>query len=242
MRSPRDSSARMRSRLDSAAAFRVSTMLSNVACERGGIRFSNRYKDIFMSFSLERNRRCRYWTRKWRSGLLLAEDQRNERFELREGEEVLPFDPGSAAFEAGLVFIGRIRSPWTTREACPKNMAVAEALGGGGRVEIDAAYRPGLEGLGAFSHADRAQLARPRAAYADPPEAAPCRRAERRVLAALAAQAQPDRHACGEDRRARPCRRRAAARGDRRARRDAGGRPEALPCLDRRGARGQGRR
>jgi tRNA-Thr(GGU) m(6)t(6)A37 methyltransferase TsaA len=74
-------------------------------------------------------------------------------FELREGEEVLPFDPGSAAFEAGLVFIGRIRSPWTTREACPKNMAVAEALGGGGRVEVDAAYRPGLEGLGAFSHA-----------------------------------------------------------------------------------------
>ena len=52
MRSPRDSSARMRNRLDSAAAFRVSTMLSNVACERGGIRVSNRYKDIFMSFSL----------------------------------------------------------------------------------------------------------------------------------------------------------------------------------------------
>lgn len=74
-------------------------------------------------------------------------------YELRDGEVALPFDPGTAAFQAGLVFIGRIRSPWTSREACPKNMAAAEAAGGGGRVEIDEAYRPGLEGLAAFSHA-----------------------------------------------------------------------------------------
>ena len=44
-------------------------------------------------------------------------------FEKREGEQELGFDPAALAGDGHIVFIGRIRSPWTTREDCPKNMA-----------------------------------------------------------------------------------------------------------------------
>ncbi len=74
-------------------------------------------------------------------------------FTPRPGEVVLGFDPARDRPDGSIAFIGRIRSPWTGREDCPKNMARARAAGGGGMVEIDAPYRAGLDGLAGFTHA-----------------------------------------------------------------------------------------
>lgn len=65
----------------------------------------------------------------------------------REGEVELGFDPGAAP-DAGLTFIGRLRSPWQ-RGDCPRNLARARERGGEFRVEVDAPYRAGLTGLAA---------------------------------------------------------------------------------------------
>lgn len=73
-------------------------------------------------------------------------------FEEREGEHPLAQDPAAMPGDGHVVFIGRIRSPWTTREDCPKNMRAAREQGGGATVEIEDAYRPGLQGLGRASH------------------------------------------------------------------------------------------
>jgi tRNA-Thr(GGU) m(6)t(6)A37 methyltransferase TsaA len=74
-------------------------------------------------------------------------------FERRDGEVRLDHDPAVATPDAALVFIGTVASPWTRREDCPKNMAAAREKGGGGSVAIDAAFREGLRGLEAYSHA-----------------------------------------------------------------------------------------
>ena len=71
---------------------------------------------------------------------------------IRDGEQRLPRDPAEMQADAHLVFIGRVRSPWTTREDCPKNMAAAREKGGGATVEIDPRFRLGLDGIEAFSH------------------------------------------------------------------------------------------
>jgi tRNA-Thr(GGU) m(6)t(6)A37 methyltransferase TsaA len=76
----------------------------------------------------------------------------NDGFGMRGGETALPFDPAQTAGDAHLVFIGRIRSPWTHRADCPKNMSEARETGRAASIQIDAAYRPGLEGLAAASH------------------------------------------------------------------------------------------
>lgn len=73
-------------------------------------------------------------------------------FEEREGEQRLAEDPATMPGDGHIVFIGRIRSPWATRESCPKNMRAAREQDGGATVEIDAPYRAGLEGLGRASH------------------------------------------------------------------------------------------
>ena len=73
-------------------------------------------------------------------------------FEPREGEIALAEDPAATAADARLVFIGRIRSPWKTREDCPKNMAAARATGQPASVEIEPQFRPGLDGLAGTSH------------------------------------------------------------------------------------------
>lgn len=73
-------------------------------------------------------------------------------FEKRDGEMQLATDPAVMPGDGHVVFIGRIRSPWTRREDCPKNMAAARDKGGGASVEIALPYRPGLAGLDAFSH------------------------------------------------------------------------------------------
>jgi tRNA-Thr(GGU) m(6)t(6)A37 methyltransferase TsaA len=53
------------------------------------------------------------------------------------------------ATDAGLRFIGRIRTPFTSRRECPKNIAQSTALG---RVELDPHYAAGLKDLERCSH------------------------------------------------------------------------------------------
>jgi tRNA-Thr(GGU) m(6)t(6)A37 methyltransferase TsaA len=64
---------------------------------------------------------------------------------IRDGEVSLPFDPGDRV-EAGVSFIGRIRSPWFKGHG-PKNLIRARETGQGATIELDPAYIPCLEGL-----------------------------------------------------------------------------------------------
>ena len=54
-----------------------------------------------------------------------------------------------AGFDAGLYFIGRIRTPFKTRQECPRNTAQSEAVG---RVEVNPRYAAGLKDLQLYSH------------------------------------------------------------------------------------------
>ena len=53
-------------------------------------------------------------------------------------------------FDAGVYFIGRIRTPFKSRAECPKNTGES---GAAGRVEVHARYAAGLEDLQIYSHA-----------------------------------------------------------------------------------------
>ena len=68
-------------------------------------------------------------------------------FERRDGEEQLPFDPAQLPADAGLVFIGKINSPWKSRGQCPKNMRQAREAGHSATVQILEGYRSGLKDL-----------------------------------------------------------------------------------------------
>ncbi|WP_298959222.1 tRNA (N6-threonylcarbamoyladenosine(37)-N6)-methyltransferase TrmO [uncultured Methylobacterium sp.] len=72
--------------------------------------------------------------------------RQSDPFEVRPGEEtvILP-----EAFDAGLYFIGRVRTPWTRREDCPKNAAQSPAVC---TLELDPRYAPGLRDLSGTSH------------------------------------------------------------------------------------------
>jgi len=66
--------------------------------------------------------------------------------DIREGEVQLGFDPGDRA-QAGVTFIGQIRSDWSRGNA-PRNVTQArEAGGGNARIELDTDYAAGLAGL-----------------------------------------------------------------------------------------------
>jgi tRNA-Thr(GGU) m(6)t(6)A37 methyltransferase TsaA len=65
---------------------------------------------------------------------------------LRPGEVALPFDPAGEP-DAGLAFIGRIRSPWPKGGACPKNPREAREQTRHVMIELDSRYRAGLDGL-----------------------------------------------------------------------------------------------
>lgn len=74
-------------------------------------------------------------------------------FGLREGETALSFDPAETADDGHIVFIGRVRSAWTERAECPKNMIAARERGKTATLELFEPYRPGLAGLSGTSHA-----------------------------------------------------------------------------------------
>src|SRR5262245_62202531 len=64
----------------------------------------------------------------------------------RPGEVALELP---AAYDAGVYFIGRIRTPFKVRGDCPKSPAQSDAVG---RVELDPRYAAGLAGLAPYSH------------------------------------------------------------------------------------------
>src|SRR5262245_66502461 len=53
---------------------------------------------------------------------------------LRPGEVTVPLP---AATDAGLYFVGRIRTPWTARKDCPKNTREARERGTVCSIEVD---------------------------------------------------------------------------------------------------------
>ncbi len=69
-----------------------------------------------------------------------------EESDIRPGEVAIPLPE---AFDAGVYFIGRIRTPFKSRAECPKNTAESHAVG---RVEIDPRYAAGLRDLALYSH------------------------------------------------------------------------------------------
>ena len=70
----------------------------------------------------------------------------SEQSGVRPGEMALSLPEG---FDAGVYFIGRIRTPFKTRADCPKNTAQSDAVG---TVELNARYAAGLQDLGLYSH------------------------------------------------------------------------------------------
>jgi tRNA-Thr(GGU) m(6)t(6)A37 methyltransferase TsaA len=67
--------------------------------------------------------------------------------DIRPGEVTMELP---ASFDAGLYFIGRIRTPFKTRDDCPRNTAASDATG---RVEVDPRFAAGLQDLKLYSHA-----------------------------------------------------------------------------------------
>ena len=65
---------------------------------------------------------------------------------IRPGEVAAPL-PG--AFDAQIYFIGRIRTPWETRDDCPKNARESDAVC---RIEVDARWATALSGIETCSH------------------------------------------------------------------------------------------
>jgi tRNA-Thr(GGU) m(6)t(6)A37 methyltransferase TsaA len=53
------------------------------------------------------------------------------------------------SFDAGLYYIGRIRTPWTRREDCPKNAGESATVC---KVEIDERYARGLDKVETCTH------------------------------------------------------------------------------------------
>ena len=54
-----------------------------------------------------------------------------------------------AGFDAGLYFIGRVRTPWRVRSECPKNSAESGALC---TIELDRRFGAGLKDVASCSH------------------------------------------------------------------------------------------
>ena len=71
---------------------------------------------------------------------------KNPDFGVREGEVTVDLP---AAFDAGLYFIGRIRTPWKERKDCPKNARESDAVC---TVELDPLWVPGLKEVETCSH------------------------------------------------------------------------------------------
>ncbi len=102
----------------------------------------------------------------------------------RPGEESIDLP---AAFDAGLYFVGRVRTPWTERADCPRNAAQSDAVC---TLEVDPRFAPGLRSLEGTTHLivlywmDRA----PRNLVAQRPRHAP----EARGTFALRSPARPN--------------------------------------------------
>jgi tRNA-Thr(GGU) m(6)t(6)A37 methyltransferase TsaA len=70
----------------------------------------------------------------------------------RPGEIRASVDPAVMAPDAGIVFIGRARTPWTRRGDMPKNLRQARERGGAASIEIGPEWRLGLRDLAPGGH------------------------------------------------------------------------------------------
>jgi tRNA-Thr(GGU) m(6)t(6)A37 methyltransferase TsaA len=70
----------------------------------------------------------------------------DNQFGLRKGEVAVDLPDH---FDASLYFIGRIRTPWHSRGACPKNGRESDAVC---TIELDPRWAGGLKGLETVSH------------------------------------------------------------------------------------------
>jgi tRNA-Thr(GGU) m(6)t(6)A37 methyltransferase TsaA len=73
---------------------------------------------------------------------IMADDE----FGIRAGEVAIPLPEKT---DAGVYFIGRIRTPWSRREECPKNARQSDAVC---TIEIDPRFAAGLHGVESCSH------------------------------------------------------------------------------------------
>jgi tRNA-Thr(GGU) m(6)t(6)A37 methyltransferase TsaA len=81
----------------------------------------------------------------------LAADEAKEHgmtddFGIREGEVAVALPE---AFDAHLYFIGRVRTPWTRRDQCPKNARESQAVC---TLEVDPRFAAALAGVETCSH------------------------------------------------------------------------------------------
>src|SRR5215204_4506240 len=67
-------------------------------------------------------------------------------FGVRPGEITTPLPD---RFDASVYFIGRIRTPWTKREDCPKNARESDAIC---TIEVDERWKAALTGIETCSH------------------------------------------------------------------------------------------
>ena len=67
-------------------------------------------------------------------------------YAMRDGEIAVELP---TRFDAGLYFIGRIRTPWRTRDECPKNARESDAVC---TIEVDPGFGAALKGVETCSH------------------------------------------------------------------------------------------
>ncbi|RAI42940.1 tRNA (N6-threonylcarbamoyladenosine(37)-N6)-methyltransferase TrmO [Rhodoplanes roseus] len=77
------------------------------------------------------------------SGPVPGEDEDDR---LRPGEVAAPLPE---RFDAGLFYIGRIRTPWTRRGDCPRNARQSDAVC---TIEVDERFAAGLTGVESCTH------------------------------------------------------------------------------------------
>ena len=70
----------------------------------------------------------------------------DDEFGIRAGEVAIPLPE---KFDAGIYFIGRIQTPWTRREECPKNARESDAVC---TIEVAEPYVAALNGVESCTH------------------------------------------------------------------------------------------
>ncbi|HKC33350.1 MAG TPA: tRNA (N6-threonylcarbamoyladenosine(37)-N6)-methyltransferase TrmO [Xanthobacteraceae bacterium] len=76
----------------------------------------------------------------------MGDDPGDDPYAKRDGEVAVELP---ANFDAGLYFIGRIRTPWRTRDECPKNARESDAVC---TIEVEPGFAAALKGVETCSH------------------------------------------------------------------------------------------
>ena len=76
----------------------------------------------------------------------MGDDPGDDPYAKRDGEVAVELPK---SFDAGLYFIGRIRTPWRTRDECPKNPRESDAVC---TIEVDQTFAAALKGVETCSH------------------------------------------------------------------------------------------